>query len=86
MPALTILGVVIGIAAIVALLGITQGVTNTIQTQLSQGLATDTLIVTTNTGGLGGGGGFGGGGGGGGRDGGGFGGGGALQAPTLNYS
>ena len=64
---LTILGVVIGIAAIVALLGITQGVTNTIQTQLSQGLATDTLIVSTNTGGIGGGGGFGGGGGGGGK-------------------
>lgn len=60
--ALTILGVVIGIAAIVALLGVTQGVENTITTQLSQGLATDTLIVTTSTGGLGGGGGgFGGG-------------------------
>ncbi len=87
---LTILGVVIGIAAIVALLGITQGVTNTIQTQLSQGLATDTLIVTTNTGGLGGGGGFGGGGGGGGRDGGGFGGGGGVASSNfklfINYT
>jgi putative ABC transport system permease protein len=59
--ALTILGVVIGIAAIVALLSITQGMTYTIQNQLSEGLATDTLIVTTNTGGLGGGGGVGGG-------------------------
>jgi putative ABC transport system permease protein len=49
--ALTILGVVIGIAAIVALLSITQGMTNTIQNELSQGLATDTLIITTNSGG-----------------------------------
>jgi putative ABC transport system permease protein len=57
--ALTILGVVIGIAAIVALLGITQGVESTITSELSQGLATDTLIITTNSG-LGGGGGFGG--------------------------
>jgi putative ABC transport system permease protein len=72
---LTILGVVIGIAAIVALLGITQGVTDTIQSQLSQGLATDTLIVTTSTGGLGGGGGGGFGGGGGASAGGGNGGG-----------
>jgi putative ABC transport system permease protein len=72
--ALTTLGVVIGIAAIVALLSITQGMQYTITNQLSSGLATDTLIITTNTGGLGGGGGFGGGGDGGG--GGGFGGGG----------
>jgi putative ABC transport system permease protein len=60
---LTTLGVVIGIAAIVALLSITQGMQNTITNQLKQSLATDTLIVTTNTGGLGGGGEFGGGGG-----------------------
>jgi putative ABC transport system permease protein len=86
--ALTILGVVIGIAAIVALLGITQGVENTITTQLSQGLATDTLIVTTSTGGLGGGGGgFGGGNQGGG--GGGLGGGGVASSNFklfLNYT
>jgi putative ABC transport system permease protein len=69
--ALTILGVVIGIAAIVALLSITQGMQYTITNQLSQGLAADTLIVTTSTGGLGGGGGFGGGDGGGGGLGGG---------------
>ena len=44
--ALTILGVVIGIAAIVALLSITQGLQATITTQLQQGLSTNTLIVT----------------------------------------
>jgi putative ABC transport system permease protein len=84
--ALTTLGVVIGIAAIVALLGITQGLTNTIQTQLSQGLATDTLIVTTSTGGLGGGGGFGDGGS---QGGGGLGGGGVTSSNFklfLNYT
>ncbi len=43
---LTTLGVVIGIAAIVALLSITQGLQNTITLQLEQGLATDTVIVT----------------------------------------
>jgi putative ABC transport system permease protein len=43
---LTTLGVVIGIAAIVALLSITMGLQNTITTQLETGLATDTLIVT----------------------------------------
>jgi putative ABC transport system permease protein len=43
---LTTLGVVIGIAAIVALLSITQGLQNTITTQLETGLATDTLIVS----------------------------------------
>jgi putative ABC transport system permease protein len=43
---LTTLGVVIGIAAIVALLSITQGLQNTITNQLETGLATDTLIVT----------------------------------------
>jgi putative ABC transport system permease protein len=63
--ALTILGVVIGIAAIVALLSITQGLQATITTQLQQGLSTNTLIVTpgqsalgaaTSGGGVGGGG------------------------------
>ena len=43
---LTTLGVVIGIAAIVALLSITQGLQNTVTTQLETGLATDTLIVS----------------------------------------
>jgi putative ABC transport system permease protein len=43
--ALTTLGVVIGIAAIVALLSITQGLQTTISGQLEQGLATDTLLV-----------------------------------------
>ena len=65
---LTVLGVVIGIAAIVALLSITQGFQTTITGQLQKGFAADTLIVTVNTGGAGlggggGGGGFGGGGG-----------------------
>ena len=57
---LTTLGVVIGIAAIVALLSITQGLQDTITRQLQKGFATDTLIVTTG-GGFGGafGGGFG---------------------------
>jgi putative ABC transport system permease protein len=64
---LTVLGVVIGIAAIVALLSITQGFQTTITGQLQEGFAADTLVVTTNTGsgggfGAGGGGGFGGGG------------------------
>ncbi len=64
---LTILGVVIGIAAIVALLSISQGLQTTITNQLEQGLAADTLIVSPSTGGGafggagGGGGGFGGG-------------------------
>jgi putative ABC transport system permease protein len=65
--ALTTLGVVIGIAAIVALLSITQGLQVTLTGQLNQGLSTNTLIVTAGSGGaLGGaagGGGFGGGGG-----------------------
>ncbi len=60
---LTILGVVIGIAAIVALLSVSTGLQTTITGQLEKGLAADTLIVTPATGGLGG---FGGGGGGGG--------------------
>jgi putative ABC transport system permease protein len=51
---LTTLGVVIGIAAIVALLSISQGLQSTISAQLQRGFATDTLIVTA-----GGGGGFG---------------------------
>lgn len=68
--ALTTLGVVIGIAAIVALLSITQGLQATLTNELNQGLSANTLIVTSgssflsgggpNTGG--GGGGFGGGG------------------------
>ncbi len=58
---LTTLGVVIGIAAIVALLSITQGLQNTITVQLKTGLAADTLIVTTGGGlGFGGNGGLGG--------------------------
>jgi len=51
---LTTLGVVIGIAAIVALLSITQGLQYAITRQLQTGFATDTLIVSTG-GGLGGG-------------------------------
>ena len=62
---LTTLGVVIGIAAIVALLSITQGLQNTITLQLEKGLAADTLIVSPGRGVFGGGagleGGFGGG-------------------------
>jgi putative ABC transport system permease protein len=59
---LTTLGVVIGIAAIVALLSISQGLQATITTQLERGFAIDTLIVTGGSGGGGFGGGFGGGG------------------------
>jgi putative ABC transport system permease protein len=44
---LTTLGVVIGIAAIVALLSITQGLQATITEQLQKGFATNTLIVST---------------------------------------
>jgi putative ABC transport system permease protein len=62
---LTTLGVVIGIAAIVALISITTGLQNTITNQLETGLATDTLIVSPGAGVFGGG-----------QDGGGFGGGG----------
>lgn len=50
---LTTLGVVIGIAAIVALLSITQGLQEAIATQLQRGFATDTLIVSAG-GGIGG--------------------------------
>ncbi|MEM1552634.1 MAG: FtsX-like permease family protein [Candidatus Bathyarchaeia archaeon] len=46
---LTTLGVVIGIAAIVALLSITQGLQVAISNQLQKGLATDTLIVTARS-------------------------------------
>ncbi len=60
--ALTTLGVIIGIAAIVALLSITQGLQTTITGQLNQGLSADTLIITPGSGGgLGGAGGGGGG-------------------------
>jgi putative ABC transport system permease protein len=59
--ALTTLGVVIGIAAIVALLSITQGLQNTITNQLERGLAADTLIVVPGSSALGGGAGDGGG-------------------------
>jgi hypothetical protein len=52
--ALTTLGVVIGIAAIVALLSITQGLQATITGELNQGLSANTLIVTPGSGGLGG--------------------------------
>jgi len=47
---LTTLGVVIGIAAIVALLSITQGLQVAIASQLQRGFATDTLIVSTGGG------------------------------------
>ncbi len=48
---LTTLGVVIGIAAIVALLSISQGLQTTITDQLQSGFATDTLIVSPGSGG-----------------------------------
>ncbi len=51
--ALTTLGVIIGIAAIVALLSITQGLQATITNSLQQGLATNTLIVTPGASALG---------------------------------
>lgn len=47
---LTTLGVVIGIAAIVALLSVSQGLQSTITEQLQTGFATDTLIVSTGGG------------------------------------
>jgi len=50
---LTTLGVVIGIAAIVALLAISQGLQVTITDQLQSGFATDTLVVSPgNRGGM----------------------------------
>jgi putative ABC transport system permease protein len=52
--ALTTLGVIIGIAAIVALLSITQGLQTTITSQLERGLAADTLIVVPGSSALGG--------------------------------
>ena len=51
--ALTTLGVIIGIAAIVALLSITQGLQATITNSLQQGLSTNTLIVTSGASALG---------------------------------
>ncbi|MBE3143714.1 MAG: ABC transporter permease [Planctomycetes bacterium] len=72
--ALTTLGVVIGIAAIVALLSITQGLQTTLTGQLNQGLSANTLIVSPGSGGFLGGAGGGGAGAGGGGAGGGFGG------------
>jgi len=50
--ALTTLGVIIGIAAIVALLAISQGLQVTITEQLKAGFATDTLIVSPGNGGI----------------------------------
>ena len=47
---LTTLGVVIGIAAIVALLSFSQGLQNTITAQLQKGFATNTLIVSPRSG------------------------------------
>lgn len=44
---LTTLGIVIGIAAIVALMSFTQGFQVTITTQFQQGFATDTLVVSS---------------------------------------
>jgi putative ABC transport system permease protein len=79
--ALTTLGVVIGIAAIVALLSITQGLQTTITDQLERGLAADTLIVVPGSNALGGGAGDGGG------IGGAIGGGGSTSAPLyVNYT
>lgn len=77
--ALTTLGVVIGIAAIVALLSITQGLQTTITNQLQQGLSANTLIVTPGSGGI-----LGGGGGGAGA-GGGFGGGGGGTSDNSGF-
>ena len=74
--ALTTLGVIIGIAAIVALLSITQGLQATLTGQLNQGLSANTLIVSPGSGGFLGGAG---GGGAGPGAGGGFGGGGASD-------
>jgi ABC-type antimicrobial peptide transport system permease subunit len=52
--ALTTLGVIIGIAAIVALLSITQGLQTTITNQLEKGLAADTLLVVPGSSAFGG--------------------------------
>jgi putative ABC transport system permease protein len=88
--ALTTLGVVIGIAAIVALLSITQGLQTTITNQLQQGLSANSLIVSPGSGGFLGGAGAGGGGAGAGA-GGGFGGAGGASANSgfklfVNYT
>lgn len=84
--ALTTLGVIIGIAAIVALLSITQGLQATITNQLQQGLSTNSLIVTSGSGGI-----LGGAGGGGAGAGGAFGGGAASSSSSgfrlyVNYT
>jgi putative ABC transport system permease protein len=50
--ALTTLGVVIGIAAIVALLSITQGLQTSLTSQLNEGLSADTLVLTAGSGGV----------------------------------
>jgi putative ABC transport system permease protein len=78
--ALTTLGVVIGIAAIVALLSITQGLQTTITNQLERGLSADTLIVVPGSSALGGGEG------GGGFGGGGFGGSSSSAPLHINYT
>jgi len=49
---LTILGVVIGIAAVVALLSISQGLQTTITNQVEKGLGANTLVITSGTGGI----------------------------------
>jgi len=77
--ALTTLGVVIGIAAIVALLSITQGLQTTITDQLERGLSADTLIVVPGSSALGGGEG-------GGFAGGGFGGSSSNAPLHINYT
>jgi putative ABC transport system permease protein len=83
--ALTTLGVIIGIAAIVALLSITQGLQTTITNQLEKGLAADTLLVVPGSSAFGGG--PGGAGGGGFGEGGGLGGGSSSNAPLyINYT
>lgn len=46
---LTILGVAIGVAAIVALLTLSQGLQGAVAYQLQAGLATDTLMVNQKT-------------------------------------
>lgn len=76
---LTTLGVVIGIAAIVALLSITQGLQTTITDQLERGLSADTLIVVPGSSALGGGAG-------GGGLGGGIGSGGSSAPLYINYT
>ena len=82
--ALTTLGVIIGIAAIVALLSITQGLQATITGQLNQGLSANTLIVTPGSSGFLNG--PGGGAGGAANGGGGFGGGGDFGGGTTDNS